>query len=415
MRESESALTGRQALALFLVFAVGYFFSSLMRGVIATLAPELTREFDLNAGQLGLLAGGYFIGFAVFQLPLGYWLDRHGPRKVLAGFLVLAVVSSAGFAAAQGFVALLIARVLGGIGVCACLMAALTAYRRWFPPAFQHRGNAWMLMVGSLGQLSATLPVQWAVPLVGWRLVFALVGLAFALVIVLVLWRVPREQEPSPATAAAGFNLWTAYQPVLANWTFRRLAPVGLVKYGSVTALQTLWVGPWLTEVTGATPLAAASGLFAVNLTMLAVFWMWGAVTPRLAERGITAEGLLLAGLPVGSLFLAWIAWLGSASTWVHWCVFFAVSSFNALMLPIIGMVFPAAQAGRALSALNLTFFLGTFIWQWVIGLGIDALLNGGLARAEAMRVMVALVVVCDLLAYAWYALNRHRTGVVPA
>jgi hypothetical protein len=48
-------------------------------------------------GDLGLLADGYFHGFAAIQLPLGKWLDTHGPKRVSMGFLSLAVLRLPGF------------------------------------------------------------------------------------------------------------------------------------------------------------------------------------------------------------------------------------------------------------------------------------------------------------------------------
>jgi len=85
-------LPRRGAIAVFLAFAFTYFFSALVRAITATLAPMLTREFALSAQELGLLAGGFFFGFAATQLPLGRWLDRHGPKQVILGFLTLASV-----------------------------------------------------------------------------------------------------------------------------------------------------------------------------------------------------------------------------------------------------------------------------------------------------------------------------------
>ena len=79
------------AVLVFLSFALAYFLSALVRAITATLSPTLSLELDLNAGDLGLLAGGYFLGFAMTQLPLGNWLDRHGPRKVILAFLAVAV------------------------------------------------------------------------------------------------------------------------------------------------------------------------------------------------------------------------------------------------------------------------------------------------------------------------------------
>jgi len=96
----------RQAVLAFFSFALAYFFSALVRGVTATLAPSFSNEFGLNAGDLGLLAGAYFFGFAAMQLPLGSALDRFGPRRVLLAFLAAAVLGCAAFALARSFAGL---------------------------------------------------------------------------------------------------------------------------------------------------------------------------------------------------------------------------------------------------------------------------------------------------------------------
>ena len=123
-------LDKKTAALVFLSFAAAYFCSALVRAITATLAPELSREFSLQAGDLGLLGAGYFLGFAATQLPLGSWLDRYGPQRVILCFLSVAVAGCAAFALASSFVSLLVARVLIGMGVSACLMAPLTGFRR---------------------------------------------------------------------------------------------------------------------------------------------------------------------------------------------------------------------------------------------------------------------------------------------
>ena len=165
-------LARQQAIVVFLAFALAYFLSTMVRAVTATLSPTLTQEFSLNAGDLGLLAGGYFFGFSLTQLPLGSWLDRYGPKRMLLAFLAVAVAGCAAFAVAQSFHHLLLARVMCGVGLSACLMAPLTGYRRWYERDVLIRANSWMLMSGSMGVVASTLPVQWLLPSIGWRGIF---------------------------------------------------------------------------------------------------------------------------------------------------------------------------------------------------------------------------------------------------
>jgi MFS family permease len=159
-------LTGVRIATVFGAFAFNYFLSALLRAVVATLAPEFARELQLSAGDLGLLAGAYFLGFACMQLPRGPALDRHGARRVLLTLLVGAAAGCLGFALARNFGQMVLARLLIGVGVSASLMAPLAAFVRLLPPALQLRLNSWMLMSGSLGMVASTLPEQalWAGP-----------------------------------------------------------------------------------------------------------------------------------------------------------------------------------------------------------------------------------------------------------
>ena len=181
-------LDKKTAAIVFLAFAGAYSLSALVRAIIATLSPVLSLEFSLQSRDLGLLAGGYFLGFAATQLPLGTWLDRHGPKRVILCFLAVAVVGCLVFSAASSFSGLLIGRVLIGMGVSACLMAPLSGFRRWLDVPSLLRANSWMLMSGSLGMLASTLPVQWLLPLVGWRALFwALASLVLVAMAVIAL------------------------------------------------------------------------------------------------------------------------------------------------------------------------------------------------------------------------------------
>ncbi len=403
-----SLLPTRNAIVLFLSFAFAYFFSALLRAVTATLAPSLTEEFALNASDLGLLAGGYFLGFAAMQLPLGTWLDRYGPKKVILSFLLIAAVGCSAFSLATSFPDLLVARVLCGVGLSACLMAPLTGYRRWFTPTAQLRANSWMLMTGSFGMLASTLPVQWLMPLTGWRPLFWALAALIVLSMAVIVWTVP-EWKRAPAAAAA--DAPKGYVQVWRHPYFRRMAPIGFFTYGGMSAVQTLWAGPWLVRVAGYAPLEAAAGLFAINISMLCTFWSWGMVTPWLAHKGFTAERLIAGGLPLSFVVLAAIIIAGPAAGAWSWALFCLSCTFIALAQPAVGMVFPPAVAGRALSAYNLVLFAGVFVIQWGIGLLVDAFGAAGFSEIGSFRAAMAVFLGCSVLSYGYFMLARDNSG----
>ena len=399
-------LPPRTAVAVFLAFAFAYFFSALLRAITATLSPTLTQEFALHSRDLGLLAGGYFLGFAAIQLPLGAWLDRHGPKRVILGFLGIAVLACIAFSLATSFSTLLAARVLGGVGVSACLMAPLTGYRRWLDPTAQLRANSWMLMTGSFGMMASTLPVQWLMPVVGWRPLFWGLAAFIALSMLVIAWLVPAWQpEPAPDSERPG-----SYAQVWRDPYFRRMVPIGFFSYGGMIAVQTLWAGPWLVRVAGYPPLQAAGGLFIINISMLGAFLGWGTLNPQLARRGLTTDRLIARGLPLSLVVLAAIVVAGSAAGAWAWAAFCVSSTFVSLAQPAVAMAFPPALAGRALSAYNLVIFGGVFVVQWGIGLLIDGFGAAGLDTVDALRAAMAVFLACSAASYGYFMLaNRDN------
>ncbi len=395
--------THAKGAVIFFAFAFTYFFSALLRAVTATLAPVFSAELALGAGDLGLLAGAYFLGFASMQLPLGKALDRFGPRRTLLVLLAVAVFGCSAFALASSLLGLIVARVLIGAGVAACLMAPLTLYRRVFSPAAQLRANSWMLMTGSLGMVASTLPVQWVLPVLGWRGLFWTVAALLAVCMVLIVQWVPPDAVPR----AAARRSHGGYAEIARHPLFAAMAPLGFFVYGGMIAVQSLWAGPWLTRVAHLNAEQAAQGLFAINLSMLLAFLCWGAVMPRLVSKGIDASRIMAWGLPLPLVLLFVNVALGSGAGAAHWALWCVACTFVSTSQPAVGAAFPAEQAGRALSAFNLVIFSGVFCVQWGIGLLVDLLQVWGLAETEAFRVALGTLGVCGALAYAWFLRSR--------
>jgi MFS family permease len=402
----KNVLPIKKAVLVFFVFACGYFISCLLRAITATLSPLLTNEFNLLAGDLGLLAGGYFLGFASMQIPLGYLLDRHGPKKIVSSFLLIAIIGSAAFALAQSFAGLLISRILIGVGVSACLMGPLTGYRIWFADEYQQRGNSWMLMIASTGFVFSTLPVQILLPIFGWRWIFGGIAILIFIVIILTLLFIPPWKNKIDNNDQKNSGLLS---DVWKNKFFRSTIPLGLFNYGGIMAVQTLWAGPWMIRVAGYDSLESATGLFWINATMLIAFFIWGYILPKINKLGMDTMKLIKFGLPISYLSLLVIIISGENAGAIHFVIYILSSIVLSLTQPAVAMRFPTSLAGKSLTSFNLLIFLGTFIMQWGIGLIIDLSQFFGKSEIQSFQISFFIYLVICILCYLYFILNNKN------
>jgi predicted MFS family arabinose efflux permease len=306
---------------------------------------------------------------------------------------------------------LLLARVMCGVGVSACLMAPLTGYRRWFTPAAQLRANSWMLMTGSMGMLASTLPVQWLMPVTGWRPLFWVLAAMVGFSMLAIAWQVPAWKSAVPAVQEQRPN--TSYGHVWRHPYFRKMSPIGFFVYGGLLAIQTLWAAPWMIKVAGFTSMQAATGLFTINLAMLVTFWLWGLLNPALVRRGFNADRLIGMGIPASFVILAILILAAErlgAYTGLLWVLYCMSCSFVSLAQPSVGLAFPPELAGRALSAYNLVIFSGVFVVQWGIGLMIDGFKFIGLVEIEAFQAAMSVYLFCCMSSYLYFlAVKSHN------
>ncbi|WOV91296.1 MAG: MFS transporter [Candidatus Zeuxoniibacter abyssi] len=148
-----------------------------------------------DAFVAGMALGAYGITQAFMQIPAGLLADRWGRKPVMATALLLFAIGGFSAAAAQTVEALILARLLQGVGAVASVASAWLAD---VSPA-EHRTRA-MAVFGSAIALAFMISIFTAIPLagaVGIKGVFVLTGcvglLAFAITLL----------TPSPAHSGA--------------------------------------------------------------------------------------------------------------------------------------------------------------------------------------------------------------------
>ncbi len=380
-------------------YAAGYFLSYGLRSVNAVIAPELIRDLGITSADMGLLTSAYFLAFGLFQLPLGLLLDRFGPRRVEAALLLLAAAGCALFGAGQTLTTLVLARALIGLGVSSCLMASFKAFSQWFPVERLPSLTATIMVAGGLGALSASVPVEAALPLLGWR------GMFYLFAALLVASAGFLMTVPDRAALAHGEPLGQQVRTLLGIFgkrVFWRFAPQGCLSSGGFMAVQGLWAVPWLMEVNGAVRADAAGVLFLLGLAMLSGFVFVASCSRWLSRNGVAPMTLLTFGIGIGLLVEAAIIADLARPAWL-WPMLGLSFSLSNIAYSQLSAEFPVELSGRVNTALNLMVFVGAFGLQWGIGALVDGLTVGGVARAQAFRITFSVLLVLQALAFGWY------------
>ena len=423
----------RAPLALiFTLFAAGYFLSYCFRSIGPLIAPDLMRELQLDAGQLGLLASAYFLTFAIAQPFIGIAMDRHGPARINAALFVIAATGAAVFAAGESIAALALGRALIGLGVSGALMTALKALVVWYPLRQREALSSVMMAVGGMAAMMVSVPAEVAMRSIGWRGLFWLMAAASVIVAAALWWRLSARYLPAsgsqshssdgdlmqgalPAVSAPASAATTGgFRTVFGSRIFAAYAPIAFFSSGGFSAVQSLWAGPWLIDAAGHSRASAAAVLFVYGVALFAGYVMTAFITARLqrvpgAPRRFYMASLALAYAALGAIVAN--VWPSSSLPW------FALGltvGAGMLAYPALTRAFPAAIAGRVVTAYNMVMFVGAFLLQWGIGALIQAQLDRGASTLAAYQISFGALLLTQTLALAWFWV-LSRTPRLPA
>jgi predicted MFS family arabinose efflux permease len=395
---------------VFFPFAFGYFLSYLLRVVNAVIAPDLSDELSLSAADLGLLTSANFLAFAAFQLPLGILLDRYGPRRTESVLLIVAASGAFLFAIADGLNALIIGRAMIGLGTSACLMAAFKAYVMWVDKKRIPFINGCQMAAGGLGALTGTVPVEIALQTTDWRgVMFILAALSLTAAVVL-FFVVPKRRDEETSSEPLGPQL-RAIRDIFVHPAFWRIVPLCVSSQCAFLSIQSLWSGPWLSDVAGLSRSSVADHLFLIACAMVAGFLGMGVITDRLARFGISTMSVAITGMSLFALAQIGLALQLLDFTLPLWLLFGFFGTTGILPYAALPQRFPVNLTGRVITGLNVLVFFSAFAAQWGIGVIInqwERTASGGYDPA-GYQVAFALIVGIQITGLIWYALFRRE------
>lgn len=390
---------------LFLVF--GYFLSQFYRSFLAVLTPVLGTDIGATASDLSFASGMWFVIFAAMQIPVGWALDRFGPRLTTSALLLIgggggAVV----FALAQGPTAVNFAMALFGIGASPILMASYYIFARMYPQAMFATLAGAMIGFGSAGNLAGSAPLAWAVEAYGWR--ETMWGLAVAAIVIAIALFIALRDPPKEADEATqdGNLLSLMFNPNLLV-----IFPLMLFNYAPAAGIRGLWAGPYLEDVFG----MDAGGIGEITFIMAGAMAIGSFLYGPLERYFGSKKKVVLVGNLSGAL-LCFLLWLAPDHSWFMSAVIFTLIGLFGTSFPVLmahGQLFmPKHLTGRGITLMNLFGIGGVGLMQFVTSALARSLPEGEAAPADFYAGLFGLFGLCLLAGCAIYMFSRETRPI---
>lgn len=387
----------------FLVLA--YMLSQFYRAFLAVLTPVLKTDVGAQPDDLSLASGLWFLAFALMQLPVGWALDKIGPRRTAS---VLLAIGGAGgavvFAMAQTPTHINIAMALIGIGCSPVLMASYYIFARSFSVAVFATLAGSILAVGILGNIASSLPLTWASQAYGWReTLYVLAGVTLLVAVAMFVF-IKDPEIPAGEHGSKGSVLDLLKTPAL--WL---IFPMMFVNYAAVAGIRGLWIGPYLSDVYGADANAIGKAALVMSLAMVVGNFAYGPLDRVFGTRKWIVVIGNLAG--AGSIFTLMV--YPSHSIWMSVALMAMIGLFGSSFAVLIAHArsfFPPHLTGRGVTLLNLFGIGGAGIMQSFSGRVHGANLAGATDAAQPYQSLFMFFGVAILIGVFIYMFSQDRT-----
>ncbi len=403
------------SLLIFSTLSALFTFSMFYRVSNAVIAPNLVQDLKLNAETLGILGGAFFYSFALLQIPMGPMLDRIGPRLIITSFSLIGALGAFLFAFANSFTAALVGRILIGVGMASALMGSFKVFTLRFSPNRFATLAGTLLSVGTLGNILAASPLAYLTSTIGWRTTFILAGGVTTLLAFLIYWvlRGDKRNEdrrfPSPSKPEIG--ILPSMRMVLGSLVFWQMGAATFFRYGTFIGLQGLWLGPYLINTQGYSPVQTGN-----LLIFLAIGTIVGSpIAGRLSDRIFKSrKGVALWGLALYTLSLLPLAGvLKIQSPLLFGFIFFLMGSFGSFGMIIYSHakeLFPISISGTVMTMVNFFTMTGAAIFMPFLGKVIGSFPRvGQVYPAEAYHLAFLICFLGMAASVVFYAFSRKE------
>lgn len=190
--------SGKRKAFVLAMLLISWILANADRMAMSISIVPISKEFNLDARAGGLLLSAFYVSYSIMQLVAGRLSDRLGSRAVLVFSVACWSVFTGLTGFAETFAALILIRVLFGIGEGGFVPASTVTVAEAFPPAERARAKSLVIGASFLGSAVGSGVIAALIHAYGWRYayhVFGIVGIGVAVVLWLAIKRAPRREK----------------------------------------------------------------------------------------------------------------------------------------------------------------------------------------------------------------------------
>lgn len=357
--------------------ALTYVIAIFNRGSLGVAGPMAADRLGIDATALSTFSAVQLGVFAATQIPVGLFVDRYGPRKLLTTSLAVMAAGQMLVAGGVNFPMVLVGRALLGCGDAMVMISVLRLITAWFPAPRTPVLAQVTVVVGTAGGLAAAPPLSTALRAFGWEPVFFSIALVTACMIA-VVWLVVRDAPPdSPLFGAHDAGDSTLRTGLVEAWR-QPTTQLGLwlmfTVHFPVQVFVLLWGYPFLTQAQGLSE-TTASYVTAVPLVVTMVLGpVFGVISGRRPHWRIP----IVLGI-VSTTTLAWgtvLLWPGGQAPFF---ILFLLATVLGLGNPaaVFGLDIarsgsPPHRVGAASGIANIGGYTAALLAMMLIGVTLD-------------------------------------------
>lgn len=303
----------------------------LDRAAISTAKSLVAADLRLTDDAMGLVFGAFALGYALAQVPSGFFADRFGPRVALATVVTGWSIFTSLTGLVQGLWSLIAIRFIFGIAEAGAFPGSARVFFNWLPARQHGRANGIIFSGSRLGAAFSFPLLAWLMDDFGWRRAFILLGVPGLIWAVVWLWWF-RDEPPEPVeheqpAGASGMSFGQVFRS-RAMWL-----AMGQYFASNFTFFVCLsWMHPYLMEHYKLSRDAAAWYSTVVLLVGATAQWVAGFSVDGLYRSRLRAHSRRIPAMAGFVISAIGLAFLPSAATVEMAVACFTLATFGAEM-----------------------------------------------------------------------------------